>query len=211
MARTANAVGVAFDERSLLELARENSPGKFHYTCLHYRHAVSARAYGEEQDELTQASYLHLNTQEDVCLSVVGMLDPVGGAALRTALEPLARRSGAHDHRTRPKRDCSVTRVLLSQESVTIDVGRSKRVVSGALRKALRTRDGHCQWPGCDRTASLCRGHHLVHWIDGGETVLGSLVVLCLRHHRMVHEGGWQIVKCEEGHILTIALPSPSV
>jgi uncharacterized protein DUF222/HNH endonuclease len=258
MARTANAVGVAFDERNLLKLARENSPGKFHYTCLHYRHAVNAKAYGEEQDELTQGSYLHLNAQEDGCLSVVGMLDPVGGAALRTALEPLARRSGAHDHRTRPKRnadaivelatggrpanlqvtatietlkglagasagemefslpissasvqrmacDCSVTRVLLSQDSVTIDVGRSKRVVSGALRKALLTRDGHCQWPGCERPASLCQGHHLVHWIDGGETLLGNLVLLCLRHHRMVHEGGWQIVKCEAGQILVIA------
>src|SRR5207302_1066597 len=38
--------------------------------------------------------------------------------------------------------DCSVTRVLLSQESVTIDVGRSKRVVSGGLSRALKARDG---------------------------------------------------------------------
>src|SRR2546425_1232939 len=74
--------------------------------------------------------------------------------------------------------DCSVTRVLLNQESVTIDVGRSKRVISNTLRKALKIRDGHCRWPGCERPASWCDGHHLVHWIHGSETNLGNLVLL---------------------------------
>ena len=74
--------------------------------------------------------------------------------------------------------DCSVTRVLLSQESVTIDVGRSKRVISGPARKALMARDGHCRWPGCERPASWCDGHHLVHWIHGGTTDLDNLVLL---------------------------------
>src|SRR5205823_7328771 len=91
--------------------------------------------------------------------------------------------------------DCSVTRVLLSQESVTIDVGRSKRVISGGLSRALKARDGHCRWPGCERSASMCDGHHLVHWIHGGPTDLDNLVLLCRRHHRMVHEGGWQLIK----------------
>ena len=258
MARTAKAVGEAFDERTLLEQAREKSPGKFHYDCMHYRHAVSAKAYAKEQEELVHGAYLHLNTQMDGCLSVVGMLDPVGGAALQSALEPLARRSGEHDHRTRPQRnadalvelanggkpanlqvtasietlkglagaaagemefslpissaavkrlacDCSVTRVLLDQDSLTIDVGRSKRIMSSGLRRALRARDGHCQWPGCERAASLCQGHHLVHRVDGGETVLGNLVLLCLRHHRMVHELGWQIIRCDDGQVITVA------
>jgi hypothetical protein len=35
---------------------------------------------------------------------VNGVLDPEGGAALRSALEPLARRSGEHDHREREQR-----------------------------------------------------------------------------------------------------------
>src|SRR5881296_2354589 len=45
MARTAGAVDEAFDELQLLPLARESSPGKFHYKCLHYRHAVNAERY----------------------------------------------------------------------------------------------------------------------------------------------------------------------
>ena len=51
--------------------------------------------------------------------------------------------------------DCSVTRVLLSQDSLTIDVGRSKRIVNAGLRKALGLRDKHCRWPGCERPGVL--------------------------------------------------------
>jgi hypothetical protein len=101
--------------------------------------------------------------------------------------------------------ECSVTRVLLDQDSAVVDMGRSKRVVSSALRSALRIRDGHCQWPGCEREASRCDGHHLVHWISGGETNLANLVLLCRRHHRMVHEGGWQLVRDAEREVVAIA------
>ena len=247
-----------FIEAELLEVAKKHSPGKFYRKCLHYRHALDAKGYQEGQEELHEQRSLRLGTAQDGCLLINGVLDPVGGAAVRSVLEPLAQKSGEHDDRTLPQRnadalyealvgaapahvqvtatietlkglagaaggemefslpisgasaqrlacDCSVTRVLLSQDSMTIDVGRSRRVVSGALRKALRVRDGHCQWPGCERSASLCQGHHLVHWIDGGETALGNLVLLCPRHHRMVHEGGWQLVRPDDGKVMAIA------
>ncbi|TMG46788.1 MAG: hypothetical protein E6H85_00910, partial [Chloroflexi bacterium] len=58
MARTANAVGEAFDEEQLLQLARDNSPGKFHYKCLHYRHAVNSRQYAKEQAEQAETNLL---------------------------------------------------------------------------------------------------------------------------------------------------------
>src|SRR5438552_2148857 len=100
MARTAETVGAnAFDESKLLPLARENSPGKFYYKCQHYRHAVDAKAYSDEQSELVENCRLSLSTAEDGCLLINGVLDPVGGAAVRTALEPLARRSGVADDR----------------------------------------------------------------------------------------------------------------
>jgi hypothetical protein len=99
--------------------------------------------------------------------------------------------------------DSSITRVLF-QDSVVIDVGRSKRTVEGPTKRALRARDGHCRWPGCERPASLSAAHHLVHWIHGGPTDLDNLILLCHRHHRMVHEGGWQLVRDEDGQILAI-------
>src|SRR5437870_1395204 len=95
--------------------------------------------------------------------------------------------------------------LLLSQESLVMDVGRAKPIVSSSLRRALQVRDGHCRWPGCERTASKCDGHRLVHWVNGGPTELDNLVLLCRRHHRMVHEGGWQLIKCDDGQIVTIA------
>jgi len=95
-------------------------------------------------------------------------------------------------------------RVILDAPSTVIDVGRSRRVVGGGLRKAMTVRDRHCQWPGCERPASMCDGHHLVHWVDGGETNLDNCILLCKRHHRMVHEGGWQMIRVD-GRIMTVA------
>jgi Domain of unknown function (DUF222) len=100
--------------------------------------------------------------------------------------------------------DSSVTRILLGSDSTVIDVGRAKRTISGPQRKALRVRDRGCVWPGCDRPATRTEGHHLVHWIDNGSGNLGNLVLLCYRHHWMVHEGEWQIVRADDGRMLTI-------
>src|ERR1700682_5493874 len=99
MARTAEALGDRFDEKALIEKARDNSPGKFHYICTHYRHAADPRAYAEEQAELVQNRRLKVSTWMDGTVLLSGQFDPEGGAVLLTALKPLARKSGAHDDR----------------------------------------------------------------------------------------------------------------
>ena len=68
---------------------------------------------------------------------------------------------------------------------------------AGAVVKALQVRDQGCVWPGCDRPATWCEGHHLIHWARGGTTDLENQVLLCGFHHRLAHEGGWQIVKLD--------------
>jgi Domain of unknown function (DUF222)/HNH endonuclease len=100
--------------------------------------------------------------------------------------------------------DCSVTRILLGADSAVIDVGRSKRVISSPQRRGLMARDKGCRWPGCERPATWTSGHHLVHWIKGGTTDLPNLVLLCYRHHWMVHEGQWHLIKTDEGNLLAI-------
>src|SRR6195256_2409643 len=104
MARTANAVGTKFDEASLIEKARENSPGKFYYISNHFRHAADRKGFESEQAELVENRKLWISTCEDGTLLLSGTFDPEGGAAILTKLDPLARKSGAHDDRSREKR-----------------------------------------------------------------------------------------------------------
>src|SRR5450756_2135577 len=258
MARTAEALGERFDEKVLVEKAKENSPGKFFYICHHARHAADPKRYAAEEAEQVEQRRLKLSRWMDGSLLISGQLDPVGGAAVLTALQPLARKSGAHDDRCLEQRnadalvelasgggsqaqiqvtssietllalagspaaemefslpvssktierlacDSSIARILLNSESLVIDVGRSKRVVSEPGRRALAARDGHCRWTECDRPASWSAAHHVVHWIHGGSSDLDNLILLCHRHHWMVHEGNWQLVRGDDGHMLTI-------
>ena len=90
--------------------------------------------------------------------------------------------------------DCTMSRVLLA-DSTVIDVGRATRVVSAPTMRALRVRDRGCRFPGCDRQVDWSSPHHIIHWARGGPGNLPNLVLLCHYHHRLVHEGGWQVIK----------------
>jgi hypothetical protein len=84
--------------------------------------------------------------------------------------------------------DASVMRVVMSGRSEPLDVGRRTCVVPPAIRRAVIVRDRRCRFPGCDRPHTWCDAHHVVHWADGGPTALPNLVLLCRRHHRMIHQ-----------------------
>jgi len=86
--------------------------------------------------------------------------------------------------------DASVMRVVMSGRSEPLDVGRRTPVVPPAMRRAVIVRDRHCRFPGCDRPHPWCDAHHVEHWADGGATVVQNLLLLCRRHHRMVHDRG---------------------
>lgn len=96
--------------------------------------------------------------------------------------------------------DCAIVRILTAGTSEPIDVGRKTRTIPAALRRALEFRDRHCQYPGCNRPASWTDAHHAIHWIDGGPTAIGNLVLLCRRHHILVHEGGYTIHRGPDGN-----------
>jgi hypothetical protein len=71
-------------------------------------------------------------------------------------------------------------------------LGRKHRVVHPQLRRALLARDRGCRFPGCTHSKWL-DAHHVVHWADGGKTTPDNLVMLCSAHHRLLHEGGFEI------------------
>jgi uncharacterized protein DUF222/HNH endonuclease len=70
--------------------------------------------------------------------------------------------------------------------------GRKTRAIPPALRRALRARDRGCRFPGCENRRFV-DAHHVHHWAHGGPTELDNLVLLCRRHHQLVHEGGWRV------------------
>jgi hypothetical protein len=83
--------------------------------------------------------------------------------------------------------DASVRRIVMGPGSEPLDVGRRTSVVPAAIRRAVILRDRGCRFPGCDRPQAWCDAHHVVHWADGGPTSLSNLLLLCRRHHRIVH------------------------
>jgi hypothetical protein len=85
--------------------------------------------------------------------------------------------------------DAEVTRVITRGASEILDLGRSTRVPSPALRKALMARDQGCRFRGCDRPAVWCDAHHITHWLDGGETSLDNCILVCRFHHTAIHQG----------------------
>ena len=88
--------------------------------------------------------------------------------------------------------DASIYCVHEDAEGNVLDIGRRTRSISPPIRRALRNRDGCCRFPGCDRRRRL-DAHHVHHWGKGGRTMMSNLVLLCRRHHGLVHEGGFGV------------------
>jgi Domain of unknown function (DUF222) len=111
--------------------------------------------------------------------------------------------------------DADVSRVITGPGSVPLDLGRRTKVVPAPLRRAVVVRDRHCRFPGCDRPPSWCDAHHVHHWADGGPTCLANLVLLCRRHHRLIHrafrvemvEGARPVFRRPDGTLLEDRAP----
>ena len=88
--------------------------------------------------------------------------------------------------------DSAISRIIGLGE-LEQEITHAARTIPPATRRALVARDRHCVFPGCDRPAGWCDGHHLRFWADGGPTKLENLGLVCGRHHRKVHEEGWAL------------------
>jgi hypothetical protein len=99
--------------------------------------------------------------------------------------EPLARSVGAATLDTgerlgatavrRLACDAAIIPAVLGGAGQVLELGRSRRLIAGSLRRALVLRDGGCAFPTCDRPPRWCQGHH-IRW-----------------HHRFVHQGSWTV------------------
>jgi Domain of unknown function (DUF222)/HNH endonuclease len=246
------------DEDEMLGYAREWSVFHLRKLCNAARHEADPDGFFNDAEENFTRRRFHISQMSDGLFAVDGVLDPVAGAAFKTAVDVLAKPKGPEDERTAKQRradavgelahhameqgtlprrhsvkphinvtmtleglkgelgvppadldlslpisirtaerlacDCTMSRVLLA-DSMVIDVGRATRTVSPATMRALRVRDKGCRFPGCDRQINWSNPHHIVYRSRGGSDKLENLVLLCFFHHRLVHEGGWQVIK----------------
>jgi hypothetical protein len=96
--------------------------------------------------------------------------------------------------------DCSASVIHEDENGEPLSIGRRSRSIPPPMRRALKSRDGGCRFPGCTNH-KFVDGHHIIHWADGGETGLDNLVSLCRFHHHLVHEGGFNCNRSEDGEI----------
>jgi len=96
---------------------------------------------------------------------------------------------------------CDASRVVMRHvpDGQIVEVGARTRTIPPALRRALHHRDQGCRFPGCG--LPFGQGHHLRHWAHGGPTTLSNLALLCRRHHRAVHEEGYEVDRRPDGEL----------
>jgi len=96
---------------------------------------------------------------------------------------------------------CDASRVVMrhGRDGRVVEVEARTRTIPPALRRALHHRDRGCQFPGCG--VRFGQGHHIRHWAQGGPTTLSNLALLCRRHHRAVHEEGYQVKRQPDGEL----------
>lgn len=108
--------------------------------------------------------------------------------------------------------NATVSEVLLDAMGMPVAVRDRLRHPSPSMRRALIARDGGCAFPGCDHPPQWCDAHHVVHWADDGGTVAVNLVLLCRRHHGIVHRSGWSVSlndqRADGDGFFTITTPS---
>jgi len=92
------------------------------------------------------------------------------------------------------------TRFIMARSSEILDMGRASRFPTKAQRRAMMVRDRHCRFPGCDRKPQWCDIHHIDGWVESlGETKIDNLILLCRRHHTVVHNSRWAIKRTADG------------
>jgi hypothetical protein len=100
---------------------------------------------------------------------------------------------------------CDASIVIASKdgERHVLQAGAKAPAIPASTRRAVHRRDGGCRFPGCSARA-FTNIHHLHHRAQGGSNDLRNLLELCWHHHRLVHEGGWNVRLDDRGEVLAI-------
>jgi hypothetical protein len=140
---------------------------------------------GARPQMLVRVGFDRLDKQPGAHPADVSMYGPIGDIDLR-----------------RLACDSELTRIIFGPNGEPLDVGRSQRSFPIAIRRALLAQWTTCFWPGCTAPAQWSEGHHLDHWLDGGETSVENAALPCAYHHHVIHRDGWELEKLPDGTII---------
>ncbi|EOD69710.1 HNH endonuclease signature motif containing protein [Amycolatopsis vancoresmycina] len=98
-----------------------------------------------------------------------------------------------------PAGDSETVPAAPGENSDPLDLDCLRRLISAGLRRSLERRDRGCAFPGCRRPPRDCHGHHVEHGTEGGSADLGTVVLLCAYHHRLLHRSGWEVRIASDG------------
>src|SRR3981081_3601132 len=92
-----------FNEDEMLELARKQSVATLRYLCNYAWHVADPDGFFNEAEESFTRRRLHISQMADGMYAIDGLLDPLTGASLKTAVDAVANGEGPEDERTTPK------------------------------------------------------------------------------------------------------------
>ena len=100
---------------------------------------------------------------------------------------PLLEGAGPISPETAERLTCDARRLTIKPQGRDLVHSRVGRCASYAQQRALHKRSRHCQYPGCTAAREL-EAHHLIPVEHGGATELDNLILLCPRHHKLLHD-----------------------
>jgi hypothetical protein len=100
---------------------------------------------------------------------------------------PLLEGAGPLSPETAERLTCDARRLTIKPSGRDLVHSRVARCASYAQQRALHKRSTHCQYPGCTAAREL-EAHHVVPVECGGRTELDNLILLCPRHHKLLHD-----------------------
>ena len=198
--RQADAIGMVAECALAGDLDR-GTAGDRYQVVVH----VDAGALAGQQDVpagTSESAAFDTEPTKDAQYVAAGTPAPARASAAEGGQTVLEEAGGIHVSAETARRlacDAATVKMQHGPGGEILDVGRRTRTISPALRRALAARDRQCRFPGCQNRR--CDAHHVQHWADGGATALDNLVLLCRRHHRVIHEGGFRITLDATGKV----------
>ena len=98
--------------------------------------------------------------------------------------------------------NAGIVPAVLGGRSEVLDLGRSRRLFTGAQRRALALRQRVCRAEGCTVPATWCEAHHANQpWSRGGRTDLADGQLLCRWHHHRAHDETYLVKQLPNGDV----------